>query len=241
MIVLAEFYARYRSSIPESELSRAAENLLSLSENLAHEYYADRYDQLAITLSVRVEIGSSRVWITIKGAGRALLLYATVHQVVDYLVTDARNLASLIVPRIPAVLNIPSQRPEYHARRLGVPGQLRRLFEKVEKRELSPEEATSQAIRLLQAQEENVLQAIPELKERLGSEFRSITPQPRLQAAFEAGDAVDRRNVPSRAPQAPEHREQMIARPPGSGFRRRRRGMIATRDPVSGNVRITQY
>jgi hypothetical protein len=117
MIVIAEFYARYRSTVTRSELTVAGENLLKFAENAAREYYTERYDQLGIAITMRVEIGSTRVWIIVKALGKAFLLYAAIRQGTDYLIQDSQNLARLVIPRIPAALKIPPQRPEYHSRR----------------------------------------------------------------------------------------------------------------------------
>ena len=62
MIVVVEFYARYRSTISETELNTAGERILQFAENVAREHYAQRYDDLGITISVkklgRLEYGS---------------------------------------------------------------------------------------------------------------------------------------------------------------------------------------
>jgi hypothetical protein len=246
MIVIAEFYARYRSTVTRSELTVAGENLLKFAENAAREYYAERYDQLGIAITVRVEIGSTRVWITVKALGKAFLLYAAIRQGTDYLIQDSQNLARLVIPRIPAALKIPPQRPEYHSRRLGLPGQLHRLFEKVQSGELSSDEATNRAVLLFQRDEEDLVREVPALKDRLASEFRKLEPStlrpPGEQRSYQSGESAERRSVPRRAPSLPQHREPVIAPLPGTGFRRRRRtGIIATRDPETGGIRVNPY
>jgi hypothetical protein len=246
MIVIAEFYAKYSSTVPESELRIAGDNLLRFAEDTAHEYYAERYDQHGIAITVRVEIGSTRVWITVKALGKAFLLYAAIRQGIDYFVQDSQNLARLVIPGIPAVLKIPPQPPEYHERRLGLPGQLRRLFEKVRRGELSADEATNQAVLLYQRQNGDAIREIPALKDRLASEFRKLEPStlrpPGKQRSYPSGESAERRSVPRRARSLPQHREPVIAPLPGTGFRRRRRtGIIATRDPETGDIRVTPY
>src|SRR5439155_23338005 len=163
-----------------TELNVGAQNLVIFEERTAHDYYSERYDQFGITISVRVEIGSSRVWITIKAIGKALIIYAGVRQGIDYLVQDPPKLARLIIPGISTTLKFPAERPEYHARRLGLPGQLRRLFWQVELGEISAEEATKRAVVLLEKQGET--DGVPTIEQRLASEFhnlqRSLSPTP---------------------------------------------------------------
>ena len=246
MIVVAEFYARYRSTIAESELTVTGENLLEFAEDAARKYYAQRYSQLGITITVRVEIGSSRVWITVKALGKALLLYAALRQGIDYLIEDSLNLARLVIPGIPAASKLPPQRPEYHERRLGLPGQLRRLFEKVQSEQLSSDEATNRAVLLFQQQEEDLVREVPALQGRLSSEFRTFEPPtsrtPGEQHSYQSSESAGRRGVPTHTPSLPRRREPVIATVAGTEFRRRRRtGIIATRDPKTGRIRVTLY
>jgi hypothetical protein len=246
MVIITEFYARYESTVAESELRAAGENLLKFAENTAREYYAERYDQLGITLTVRVEIGSTRVWITIKGLGKVLLIYAAIREGVDYFIADSQMMARLLVPGIPSALNIPPQYPQYHARRLGLPGQLRRLFEKVQRGELSPAEATSEAIDMFQQQDPKALSEFPDLKDRLSSEFtailRFVPSIPDEARIYQTKKPVESGGVPKRAPSPRRTREPVIAPVPGTSYRRRRRaGLVAARDVETGDIKIIRY
>jgi hypothetical protein len=247
MVIITEFYARYASTVAESELYSGAENLLKFAENAARDYYAERYDQLGITLTVRVEIGSTRTWITIKGLGKAFLVYAAIRQGIDYVITDSQMLARLVVPGIPAALNIPPEHPQYHARRQGVPGQLRRLFEKVERGELSPAEATNVAIDMFGKQEPDALRAFPDLKDRLSAEFsaagQTVLQTKRETNLFHTDESTGGSGVPKGTP-SPPRREPAIAPLPGTSSRRRRRlriGVIAGRNPETGHVQVASY
>ena len=68
-----------------------------------------------------------------------------------------------------------NEHPAGQQKRLGIPGQLRRLFIRVENGELSPEEATSQAVRLLEKRGGvESMPAIPRLARQLRSELTDI-------------------------------------------------------------------
>jgi hypothetical protein len=152
MIVIAEFCARYRSTLPDEELDRAAENLLRFVETVAHDYYAERYNELGVTPSVRVEIGSTRSWVVIGSLVTVLTHYGSVKESIDYLIKDSHALARLIAAEISRSLGLRAEAPEYHARRLGLPGKLHRLFLQVERGETSPDDATNRALMLVQNQ-----------------------------------------------------------------------------------------
>jgi hypothetical protein len=97
--------------------------------------------------------------------------YGSIREGADYLIKDARELSRLIIPAISRVLGLPDQVPEYHQRRLGLPGRLRRLFEQVEQGEISASEAVDRASRLLDAGDEPDLRDLPQIKEQLAREF----------------------------------------------------------------------
>src|SRR6266568_955762 len=98
MIILAELYARYPDTLPESELQPAASRLLQVAEEACRQYFAHRYEQLGITITARVEIGSTKTWTTIKAVTAAFVLYGGLRQTADYLVKDGDALGRLILP-----------------------------------------------------------------------------------------------------------------------------------------------
>jgi hypothetical protein len=151
MIVIGEPYARYTETLPDSELESAAGRLLQLADGACRDYFAQRYEQLGITVVARVEIGSTRIWTTIKAVTTALMLYGSLRQSADYLAKDGDWLSRLILPNVASTIGLQSNRPERQERRLGVPSELRRLFALVERGDVSAEEATSRAVHLLQA------------------------------------------------------------------------------------------
>jgi hypothetical protein len=247
MIVIAEFYARYRSTLPEGELDRVAENLLRFVETVAHDYYAERYNELGVTHSVRVEIGSTKSWVVIGSLVTVLTQYGSIREGIDYLIKDSHTLARLIVPGISRSLGLRAEAPEYHARRLGLPGKLHRLFLQVERREISPDEATNQALMLLQNQGgTDTPEELERLKQQFSVEFYSIAPglSRRLDAqnSLRSGQETASRQPPKRMPARPSRSEPVLAPLPGLPFRRRqRRGVVATRDPQTGAIRISRY
>ena len=249
MIVIAEFYARYRSTLPEEELDRAAQNLLIFVETVTHDYYSERYSELGITPSVRVEIGSTKSRIVIGSLVIVLTQYGSIREGVDYLIKDSRALAPLIVPGISRSLGLQTEVPEYHARRLGLPGKLRRLFVQVERGEISPDEATNQALQLLQSQggpdTPNTTQELERLRQQFSMEFHSIAPELSrrftTQHSLRSGQEMASREPPKRVPVRPSRPEPVLAPLPGlPSRRRRRRGVVATRDQ-RGAIRVTEY
>jgi len=185
MIVLAESYARYHSTLPESELHIAATRLLQLGEEVCREYFGTRYEQFGITIATRVEIGSTRTWTTVKTITKVLLLYAGLREAVDYLATDADILNRHILPRVATTIGLGSVPPERHEHRLGIPGELRRLFTRVERGEMSAEEATGRALNILRAVDgADTARELPRLAPLLAEEFAAAHRRRPPQLAF---------------------------------------------------------
>lgn len=242
MIVIAEPYARYPDTLPESELRPAATRLLQVAEEACRQYFAQRYEQLGITIATRVEIGSTRTWTTIKAVTAALLLYGSLRQTVDYLVKDGDSLSRLILPKVASTLGLPVSRPERHERRLGIPGDLRRLFARVESGEMSAEEATGRALRLLQSSDDtDTARDLPRLTPLLTAEFAEAAAraeQLEAQLTMVAPSLGEGDGAAKKQPDLPQWPE--MALPPATPIRRRR-GVVASRDPRTGHVRIRSY
>lgn len=245
MIVVAEFYARYRTTISETELRTAGERILQFAENVVREHYVERFDDFGITITVRLEIGSTRIWITVKAVGKVLIAYGAIRQGVDYLVADSKVLAPKLIPRISTVLNV-DERPLYHQRRFGLPVKLRRLFEQVQRGELSADEATAKAIDLMESQDATLIKEIPDFKERLSLEIRELAEPGhrtvRQEELFQSRESTAYPKLPERTPLVPERPDPIIAQPAGSRHRRqRRRGVILERDPKTGSIKLIPY
>ena len=223
MIVIAEPYVRFAPTLERSELEIAARAALASCEKVVQAQYVERYEAFHFRVFVRVELGSTRTWVTITSLAGILIYYGNIRQSIDYLVKDARRVAQVAVPSLSQPLRLPGRSPDYQQRRLGVPGQLGRLFRQVERGELSAEEATGRALDLIYRRGPEVEREIPDLPERLAVEFGATPSRHR------------RREVPNR----PEHVPPAL--PPADLPRRRRIGIVAVRDEDTGEARIETY
>ena len=227
MLVIAEPYFRFLQTLGPTRLESGAAELLQDVEPLIVAQYLGSFERLPIRVSVRVERGSTKAWITVTGLAGALIFYGDIRQSIDYLVGDAKRVADLVRPFVAPNLGLGRAEPAYRERRLGAPGSLHRLFAQVERREISPEEATQRAVDLLYTQggPETVREA-PGLLERLSREFRAARSRPRR------GRERELREVPDLP---------LLALPPEPIPSRRRSGVVAARDPLSGALNISTY
>jgi len=205
-------------------MESAAARLLQAGESAARRHFGDRFERLGITVVAKVEGGSTRTWVTIGSLVTALTFYGNMRQSLDYLVKDAWSVGNLILSESPHSLGI-DEHPAGQQKRLGIPGQLRRLFVRVEKGELSPEEATSHAIRLLERRGGvESMREVPRLARQLRSELTEIAAE---------------REIP-KAPLPPTGQRPVLGLPPAAPVRRPR-GAIASRDSGSGQVDVVTY
>jgi hypothetical protein len=128
-----------------------------------------------------------------------------------------------LLPEMPSQLDLGREQPDYVQKRLGAPGKILELFHKVERREISAEEATRRAVDLLirQSGPEGVTEASG-LTEKLAVEFREVT----------------RHGSPKRLPY--DNRSRQLDLPPMQLPPRRRTGVLASRDN-NGKVRVRTY
>jgi hypothetical protein len=223
MIVIAEPYARYTRTLEPSDIESAATRLLQAAERATREHFGDRYERLGITIAARVEAGSTRTWVTIGAVLAALNSYGNLRQSIDYLVKDARSVGQVILSESPHSLGV-DEHAAGQQKRLGVPGQLRRLFVRVEKGELSPEEATSQAVRLRERRGGiDSMPDVPRIARQLRSELTEIAEQER-----------------PKIPLPPRSHRPVLGLPPAAPVRRPR-GAIASRDSESGQLDVVTY
>lgn len=223
MIVVAETYAKLSTTIMRSALEARSESILDYAEGIVQEHYRDRYEQYTFRVHVRVERGSTRVWVTVTTLASILTFYGDIRQSVDYLIKDAKYLGSTLLPEMSSQLDLGREQPDYVQKRLGVPGQILQLFHKVERREISAEEATRRAVDLLcrQSGPEAVAEASG-LTEKLAVELRDVT----------------RHRSPKRLPFDGKNRQLDL--PPPQLPPRRRTGVIVSRDR-DGKVRVRTY
>lgn len=68
MIVIAEPYARFRTTLDVVRLEPAASHLLEIAERDVGAYYRRRRENLQVRVAIRIEIGSTRAWIVVSTA-----------------------------------------------------------------------------------------------------------------------------------------------------------------------------
>jgi len=224
MIVIAELYVRFPEKLSGVVLERDAEAILNYADDLVKSHYSERYKGHAFQVHVRIERGSTRVWVTVTSLLGVLIYYGDVRQSIDYLVKDAPYIGTTILPEVASKLHI-NQIPDDFQRRRGIPGKLLRLFQKVEIGELSAEEATHRAVDILfrEVGPEAVYEA-PGLTEQLGSAFRqAVGHVPTFPSTA----------IPPERPDRPEL-------PPPTLPPERRIGVMLTRDE-KGKLRVRSY
>ncbi len=242
MIVLAQFYARYNSTIEDSQITAAGERLFTFVDETVRDFYRDRFNEYRLSPEVRIEGGSTKTWVTVGALITILNQYGSIRESADYLIKDTAVLSRLIIPAISRVLGLPDPVPEYHQRRLGVPGRLRRLFEQVEQGEISATEAVDRARRLLEAGDGPDLADLPQFKEQVAKEFHQIEQS--LSASHHMPSDAGTVHPPVHVPRdqtLPVRRDPVVAPVPGTKFRRRRKGVIARRSSATGNLEIYEY
>lgn len=238
MIIIAEPYARYTETLPGSKVESAASHLLLLTERICRKHYAERYDKFGITIETTIEIGSTKTWIRIYALIGILTFYGEIRQSVDYLVQDTKTLIEVIQPNIATNIGLSSGSLERYTRRLGVPGELRRLFQSVASGKISAEEASSRAIALLErGGDADTRTEMPDITVELKREFEAI-------ARFQNGKEpilIIREDVRSIDVPVKERKklpdEPEMALPPRIPFRRKR-GVVANRNPKTGEIEL---
>ena len=226
MLTIAEPYLRYSESLGPTKLQEAGTLLLERLEPLVRAAYVDDGRALPVSLTVRIERGSTKVWVTVTSLVSALVFYGSIRQSIDYMIKDAKNLSALVAREVPNVTPL-GDTPSYRERRLGAPGQLRRLFQQVERREISADEATQRAVNLLYEQGgPRALQDSPGVTELISRELHDAVPTRK------------RRRSPRRPVVPPKQQLILPAEPIPS---RRRSGVIVGREGGDGPLRVSTY
>lgn len=222
MILLAEPYIRFSRNLDPSLFPAISERLLQETEGIASATYGD----LTTRVFIRLEQGSTRVWVSITSVVGALVFYGDIRQSIDYLVKDARAVSNAVVPMVKDEMGWSENSIRLKQSRSGVPGKLRRLFQDVRNGKLTPEEGTSQAVDLLYRVEGPGFEtSAPNLAERIASEMHETA----LTRAHR-GTRRRKRKLPPQDSPAPA---PMLPSP--------RIGVIVSRDPLSGAVKISNY
>lgn len=227
MLVVAEPYFRFSQSLGPSKLENAAAHLIETIAPIVRAEYALSLKGVPVSVAVRVERGSTKVWVTVTSVAGALIFYGDIRQSVDYLIADAKKVATIVQPLISPSIKLGNVDPAYREQRVGVPGQLHRLFAQVERHEISPEEATQRAVEVLYKNGgPQTISESPGLLEQLSREFRETRHRP----------IRNRRRRPR-----PERETPQLAPPVEPIVPRRRSGVVASHDPISGTLKISTY
>lgn len=227
MLVVAEPYFRFAEAVGPTKLERAATELLQVVVPVVRETYATTFNGFPFSAAVRVERGSTKVWVTVSGVAGALVFYGSIRQSIDYLVADAKRVSALVQPIVAPAISLRSPELAYREQRAGVPGQLHRLFAQVERHEISAEEATQRAVDALYKHGgPQTIQEAPGLLESMSREFRETRLRP----------SENRRRRRSEKPDLP-----MLAMPVVPIAQRRRSGVLAMNDPVTGRLKVSSY
>ena len=132
MTKIAETYLRLDISVKEKdriELQKYLENQV--------RYYAQDLFHQEVDYLVRVEEGSVRVWVILGGfifstAANVVTNYGAFRTGIDYVIQDARTFSENVMKDV-RHSGISENEVARFERRLGVPGQLKRVFKRLEK------------------------------------------------------------------------------------------------------------
>src|SRR5207237_4187342 len=92
---------------------------------------------------------SKKVWSRIIAAATFFSLYGGIRASLDYGVRDARRAAAFVNDHLSRDLALQQQQIMRRERRTGVPGKLRRLFDRVANGQLTADQATRKAVDVL--------------------------------------------------------------------------------------------
>lgn len=227
MITIAEPYLRYSSTLTQRSLELTAGRVLECVEPLVRGYYVKKHREFEVRVFIRIELGSTKVWVTVSAAVGVLLFYGDLRQSIDFLIKDARSVAAAVSTEVGPAIGWRNRPPTYLQRRLGLPGQLQRLFLEVQRHEIGPDEATSRAIQLLYERDPiEIVDLAPVLTQSLSREFQDAAREQPVRMG-----SGQRRRGPNRT--LPPADLPLPAR--------RRTGVIVHRDEKSGDLKVTTY
>jgi hypothetical protein len=168
MIKLAEAYIHFSidvKDVPPSDLRAFEEEIYARYALILNEFRGNR------VLTVRVEDGSLKIWITVLGTLYTLIIgYGAFRQGIDYLVSDAKKFDNMVISDLVESVNIPQEKVYRIERRLGMPGKIQRILVRVER--LSQLSSTYQnpdiadEVEHIKGEIINILKAIPDEQDR---------------------------------------------------------------------------
>lgn len=226
MTKLAETYFRLDIRLPAEDL----EKLRGYLEKRASVYYAEGLFNQSPEFAVYVEDGSVRGWLVVAGAlYLGIGQYGSFRAGLDYVVHDARTFSERVLEEIRGAGLSDSEIGRLE-RRLGVPGQLRRLFRRLDRLEKHGHELSApdhkREVNSIARSFNRVLKSIDNDRDQalvieyLSSEIREALPEP--------GPPSQYPHIP-RAALRPEgfnvERGQLLVPPIYGGDAQRRRGI----------------
>lgn len=186
MVKIAEAYLHFSidvRDVPSSHLRAFEDEIYSRYNPILHEFRGER------VLTVRVEDGSLKVWLTVLGALYTLTTgYGAFRQGIDYLVSDATKFDQKVISDLVEKINIPREKVYRIEKRLGMPGKIQKLLVRVDR--LSKQSVSyhhtdvADELKNIETEIINILKAIPDEKDRqifieaLPSAISSALPRP---------------------------------------------------------------
>ena len=245
MVVATELLT-FRKTLADDDLEPAAKDIHGILEKEISAYFAGR-GVSDVAVSVQLETGSTRVKVVVVAVVAVLIEYGDIRQGVETLVHDAKWVSQVVVRTAPAILGMSNEPPQSKRLSTGIPGRLRRLFEQVERGEITAEEAVRRAKGIIrEAADGSSIPQLEEITQRLEREL--------LEVARNSTDEQRRRPLNPAPPFAlepdrPRRRRKKRAEtsestydgeePPRPQFRRR--GVIVERDPTSRKLKVAHY
>ncbi|SRR6266566_194804 len=215
-MLIAESFIHLRAvDLPLRELAAIE---LEIAETAAREFLR-RFDP---SVEVRVEEASRKLWARFMTVATVLGFYGGIRSTVEYAVKDGQRAAGWVNEQVLHRLEVPDSNVVRQESRLGVPGELKMLFDSVQAGVMTADQATKRAMALLQAEAiDDKTRAVLAL--RLADELRTAGSQ---------APAVLSGPVPT-APKERDSQQVRDALP--------QHGVLATRDPKTGKVRFETY
>lgn len=176
-MIISETYVRFDALGPTQSRRDLGRTLFPIAEQAGREFFnAFAIPRIA---EVVIEDGSTKVRTRVRASAIALLTiaggYGTVRTGIDYARNDGRAAAAWMLDQIRPVLPISEREPVITRRRSPAGTRLHRLFERVRSGELSADEATDSAERLLREYGETQ-ETITRVGAALRDEFHRIMP-----------------------------------------------------------------
>jgi hypothetical protein len=149
VIPIAQAYSHYRFTAPGGQ---DLDTFARIALNAATDACRTHFD-FDVEIGVSAEEASLKVKATVASIAAVLVFYGDLRQSVDQIVADGRAVSEFINEHIAAEPTLTHRPPIHVMRRTLTPGRLQRLFDQVERGELTADEATTLALEALTASE----------------------------------------------------------------------------------------